>query len=160
MKLSKVTQKAPGIIFFILLGSLLVVLGVVYKQGKFSIPKIMQNGPSVAPSEVETNSITLPIPLTNRNISTVFLSYSFFGPIKEIKETTGGKQIILDTTEKNLPDFIVSDKSAKVFNVEKTGNLTEVKIDNLKEKQRVSISTTYEIKTQLWIARSVYITSQ
>ena len=152
MKLSK---NGPFVIFLLLTLAILAVVYKGYKEGKFEFTKSTEKN---APSEIKT--INLPVALNSHNVTTVYLAYNFFGPIKEIRSTDKGKQIILDTVPKTLPDFIIIDKETKISRVEPNNEITPADTNALKVGLRISISTTYDLKSNLWMTRNVFIVGE
>lgn len=144
-------KNRPFLIFVFLVLAILAVLYKGYKDGKFESTK--------SPNQkalTETKTVSLPVDLNNQNVSTVYLAYNFFGPIKELKTTDKGTQIILDTSNNSLPNFII-DKGTKVLTVTDGNEMSPANEDDLKPGLRISISTTYELKTSFWMTRNVYI---
>lgn len=147
-KLKQKITKKTGSIFVVLTAILIVILGLVYLNQNKSLS---ENIP------VQTNDkINLPLNLNNRNITTVYLAYNFFGPIKELKKVPDGVQIILDTSEENLPLFLVNDRDTKIFIV-KNDRQVPTSIDDLKPGLQVAISTTYDLKYHIWVTRTIHI---
>lgn len=111
------------------------------------------------PSTVQANNqITLPVDFNNKNVTSAYLAYNFFGPIKEIVDVTQGKEIILDVADNTLPKFIVQDQVTTVQEYDqKLNKVTPSKAENLQAGERISISTTYDLKNNLWITRSIHI---
>lgn len=103
-----------------------------------------------------TTTLTFPIPLSNRNISNAYLAYNFWGPIKTIKQVSKGEEITLNTSEKSTPSFLITPQTTKVFTV-KAGQIQPAEFSDLQPNQQVSISTTYDLKTKVWITRTVHI---
>lgn len=139
----------PIFIFFILLSA---TIAVNFPNIKSFLKKV----PITADVD-KAGKIELPVSLNNRNVNNVYLTYTFFGPIKEVKKLPDGTEIILETSEKDLPQFIITQKDVKIFKVGQGTNITPAGIDDLRKGAHVSISTTYDLKTHLWITRSVHI---
>ena len=148
-------KKILTILFYILLVGNLVVVGFAYVKNNFSNPlKFL----SRADKNIETsNKIELPIPLSNSAVINAYLGYNFSGSVKEVKKIDSGAEIILETSEKGLPQFIVTEKDVKIFKIGQDKSITSAGIDDLRKGAHVSISTTYDLKTHLWISRTVHI---
>lgn len=117
--------------------------------------------PSAGKITVDQNEIEkaeLPLDPRNKNVSNFYYTYTFFGDVKEIKNVDGGKQIVLGTNNKDLPNFIVTEKNTKVYIARKNNEWVLTKDLNLKPGKKISISTSYEPVKKEWLTRSVYIT--
>lgn len=113
--------------------------------------------PSAVPSPIADKKIDLPVSIKDPSVSDLYLAYNFFGPIKEIKDTTAGKQIILDTTEKDLPNFIISGQETSIGRISPNNAPTPASEKDLKTGQHVAISATYNVKKGDWVTRNVNI---
>jgi len=148
MKIIK-SKNFPIFVFFVLLAAVLAV--------NSSYIKSFLKNPSLKTQAENTGKLELPVSLNNLNVSNTYLAYNFFGPIKEVKKLASGTEIILETSEKDLPQFVITVDATKIFKVEKNTNITSATIEDLKKGAHVSISTTYDLKTHLWITRTVHI---
>ena len=148
MKVVK-SRNFPIFIFFVLLTAILAV-------NSNSIKSFLKKAPITAEVD-KTRKIEPPVSLNNRNVNNAYLAYTFFGPIKETKKLSAGTEIILETSEKDLPQFIVDQDVTKIFKFEENKNIIGATIEDLRKGARVSISTTYDLKTHLWITRTVHI---
>lgn len=137
-------EKAPVLVFLVLLLALLIVVGLGEK------------GKEKTPAPIETGKIDLPVPLSNRNVTNVYLAYTFFGPVKEAVDQEGGLKVVLDTKE-SLPEFIATTKETKVLRAGSNANVTPAALSEIKAGIRVSISTTYDLKTKAWITRTIHL---
>lgn len=154
-KLKQKITKKTGSIFVVPTALLVVILSLVYlNQNKPLSEKDKSLSENIP---VQTNDkINLPLNLNSRNITTVYLAYNFFGPIKELRKVPDGVQIILDTSEENLPLFLVNDRDTKIFIIKNDRQLP-TSIDDLKPGLQVAISTTYDLKYHIWVTRTIHI---
>ena len=141
-------KNLPFFVFFILLIAIIAVNSVQIKPFFTKTSKTQELD--------KASKIELPVSLDNRNVNNVYLAYTFLGPIKEIKKVSP-IEIILETSEKNLPQFVITQEDTKIFRVGQDTNITSADIDDLKEGLHVSISTTYDLKTHLWLTRTIHI---
>lgn len=142
-------KNLPVFVFFILLIAIIAVNSAQIKQFfTKTVPTVEMD---------KAGKIDLPVSLNNLNVSNVYLAYNFFGPIKEIKRVPAGVEIILETSQRDLPQFIITPDVTKIFKIGQDTDVTSVTIEDLRKGGRVSISTTYDLKTLLWIARTVHI---
>lgn len=155
-------KKKPSFIIFILLviGIFGVLIADYVKEKNFAIPiQSKSTDMQGVGMNSQTNVITLPVALNSQNVANVYLAYSFFGPLKEVKKGDKGFEIVLDTNEKSLPQFFATEADTKVYRTNKTNpsELTPARIEDLKTGSQVSISATYDIKISIWVTRAVYI---
>lgn len=153
MKRSLRALPVPTIIFFPLILALIVVLVIGYTKRNPNVPKSSEKKPEIL---AETNKISLPVDLNNRSVNSLYLAYTFFGPIDELKKVSEGTELVLHASENDLPKFILTDRDTKIFTV-KNDQVKPATINDLKEGVQVSISTTYDLKTKIWIVRTVHI---
>ncbi|HEY5601372.1 MAG TPA: hypothetical protein VIK81_04810 [Patescibacteria group bacterium] len=150
------TKYFPQILFVILI--LLIILVLIVKvafKDKFPDKKLFK--PTDQKQTIVTpTQITLPVSLSNRNLGSVYLAYNFFGPVKEIKNISQGKQLILNTSDSDLPTFVINDRTG-IFKIENDKSVTTKNVNDLKSGQRVSISTTYDLKSLTWTTRTIHL---
>lgn len=107
-------------------------------------------------SKLNPESVRLPVSLNNKNVNNVYLTYNFFGQLREIKNQDSNPQVILDPSEPGLPDFLI-DPETQFYNVDSNDKILPGTIDDLKVGTRLSISATYELKDESWKTRMIYI---
>lgn len=139
------TRKVAIVLFFILVIGLIVIIS---HQKARSLTNTTKAAPS--PTSTSSTSINLPYPIDKPNLGMVIVVYNFFGPIKEIKDTPEGKQLILDIPNDNLPNFILNTKYTQIFKLGSNSEPTSTSIDDLKVGIKVNVQIMYDLKLSIW----------
>lgn len=157
--MAKKTHPKNGsfLIFRLLIVALVVVFLIGLNKTQTS-PVVENTNDTEANSKPQANEIILPVALTNQNVTDLYLAYNFFGPIKEVREIDNGKEIVLDTAETDLPRFLITNDT-NIFKVNQSDKDRPLfsSVEDLRQGMRVSISTTYDLKTRIWVTRTVHV---
>lgn len=106
---------------------------------------------------IQTASINLPVPLDNPNIRQVSLFYSFYGRVKLIETIGDDMQLILDSSDTNLPAFILNSKNSQIMKFDGSGSYKPASADTLKTGLTVNIQMMYDLRLHTWKLTRVYI---
>ncbi len=165
-------RKSASYLFFILLFGLLIALFFGFKNGSFNnfLGSLKPTGPldinknallagdsNNNRSGVVANKLDLPIDPNSSYISSVYLSYNFNGSVRILDGTPGNRNIVLDGSGEGLPKFMISDKLTQILKMDASNNFVNASIDDLKVSSRVSISSTYDLKSHQWTTRAIRI---
>ena len=157
-------------IFFVLLVSLFILTTLNFKKYKLPantqksaqspvVPKIEKQNPHLNQDLVTANGINLPVPMGSPGVSGVLVHYFFTGKINEIVPLGSETKISIDSSEKSIPSFIVTNET-RVSHIsqpysEKTS--FPIKIGDLKIGQSVDISAEYDLMQKKWFTRDVFL---
>lgn len=94
--------------------------------------------------------VFLPVRLDHPAVKQAYIDYDFRVQVKEVKEEAGKKRIITNINGKNIPEFIVDNKTLVVFNaVGEEQSVPFPKSSNLKD-EKISIIARYYLNSKSW----------
>lgn len=145
-------QKIPALIFFLLIISIFSVLlsDQLLKKNTGKVDKLQEGTGN-------SGKIELPVALDEQGVTNLYLSYNFFGSVKEISRIDDGYQLTLEVENDNIPPFIIKENDTRVFRVNNQKEISAIKASDLKEGMNVSISSTYDVKDREWVTRTVHV---
>lgn len=131
-------------LFFLLLGFLIYL----------SKEKLLLDKTSV---NEEKKEFVFPVEITNKDIQDVFIAYNFYGAIKSLEKTEGYYyKLTLDAKDPTTPEFNINEKEVTVYSSQNNEH-KPTSFSDLKAGMKVTVSSTYDIKRQIWITRDIYI---
>lgn len=143
-------MKKIGIIIIVLM--FLGYVGVVLKKNNQPV----QSSVNHAKTTSNDNVIMPPVPLSSANVFSLGLNYVFSGKVKEFKpEGPTNYHLVLDTTNKAIPPFTLTEKTTFVKIVDK--NPVPIDVENIKVGKEIRISAIYGLKTKNWMVGRVFL---
>lgn len=107
-------------------------------------------------SEPEVKKDELPIALSNKSIREANVTYVVRVKVREVKESTLGKELV--TSNSNLPTFLISG-STKIFysadNTTKEGSFSD-----LVPEKSVLVRAVYDLKKKEWTVERITILAE
>ncbi len=133
---------------------LLSISGYLYWQ---KLPKPSSNN---SDSKTESSEgLTLPVPLTNKNIQGAYVHYFFTGTIKSLAPAGDNTDLVLEGADTDLPTFTITDKT-RLHTIKPpygSENAVNIKTSDLKTGLVVDISAEYDLKNKIWLLRDVFV---
>ncbi len=112
-------------------------------------------------------SIELPIPLSNKYVTSALLLYFFEAPVKEYVKIDEGYKLTLGASKKDIPSFIITDKATILRlsedSTQKVGGVPQTaqsQMEDIKEGQIVQVGANYDLRRKQWNVAGVTILSK
>lgn len=130
---------------------ILIAILIYNKQGN----QILNNTP--VKTETPAISKTFPVDVNNKDIQDVFIAYNFLGNIKSLEKMEGDAyKLILTAQDPTTPEFIIHEKEIMVHVTDRSGQKS-ASFSDLKVGTRIVVSSTFDLKREIWITRAIYI---
>lgn len=116
-----------------------------------------------ASTERDPKRIDAPVSLGSPNVGLVFVHYFFSGSIKELKNVEGGTELILDSTNPEMPRIVLTPQIpiSKVVVPPPAVPVPpkNLKIQDLKPGQNVDVSMEFDPVLKNWVVLGVFLPS-
>jgi hypothetical protein len=137
-----------GVLIIILLSTLFIMYG--YIQNLTRTPQLQAKPPKAEIMiSLPNTADVIPISAKNSHVVSGTIAYTLQGKIVKV----GTDMLTLDTFLPSLP----LTKDVKITKRSKLNTQTKVPLSTLKENTPVSITTTYDLKTQKWLVLTITI---
>ncbi|KKQ15229.1 hypothetical protein A2858_02735 [Candidatus Daviesbacteria bacterium RIFCSPHIGHO2_01_FULL_36_37] len=136
----------------------LLTFNKFYPAAKEAIPVQQIKKPAGTPkaSVLPLESVNMPLDSSKSYVGSFDLIYNFEGKLLNIKDSDGRKELITDITGKNIPGFVIN-ANTKFFTISNDGSFKEAKLEDLKQNQKIRLSSFYSFKDNRWFLGFVYI---
>lgn len=150
--------KSPYIILFLILFmTLLLVIELEILKSRVSSNNNKDESSTLIRDEVMDYKVSLPIDPDSSSVNGVYINYVFFGPLKELKKTSEGLELFLDSSAQDLPRFVLKDGQARIEKVNADKSTTLAGIKDLRPGIRVNINLSYDVRAKVFAVRSVQL---
>lgn len=152
-------KQFPLILFLVLVA---VLVAVFYWNGGKKLTG-QDAGTETQKTDASANNSAsnplLPLSVDSKAVTGALVHYFVSGKIKEIKEANEGKQLVLDSEEKNLPMLVIGDKTriSKITPPYSENTSKFIKIDELKPGMVVDLSIEYDLRSKMWSLQDVFV---
>ncbi len=150
----KMTKRTYAILIFYLLAGSFFVSSLLFVAKKYSH---LVGG--LASTQGKEEKLLLPLPLTHPNVARMELQYFVRGEIKDIKKDDGRTEIILSDSVPPFPQIFIMPETRlwKISPPFAPSDMRQIAPDDLNPKMRIEFYINYDIATQRWIIRDIFV---
>lgn len=136
-----------------LIGLTMILLIIVITNKDTSPEDLVSDEQSLS-----SNQIVLPIPLNNPAVGSALIHYFISGSVQSVGSVDGGHQLVLANSN-DLPILLINSdvRISQITPPYGANSSKSITVSSLKQGMNVDISMEYELGTNTWIIRDIFV---